>query len=36
MNLFCTAQREVRNPKEADDSLKLTFQRYLPSLMDGR
>lgn len=33
MNLFCTAQKEVRNPKEADDALKLAFQRYFASFL---
>ena len=32
MNLFSTAQKEVPNPKEAEDRLKLAFQCYLTSL----
>jgi hypothetical protein len=32
MNLFSTAQKVVPNPKEADDSLKLAFQRYFTTL----
>jgi tetratricopeptide (TPR) repeat protein len=32
MNLFSTAQKQVPNPKEAEDRLKLVFQRYLMSL----
>ena len=35
MNLFSTAQKEVPNPKEAEDRLKLAFQRYLTSLAAG-
>jgi len=33
MNLFSTAKKEVPNPKEADDHLKLAFQRYFASLV---
>jgi len=33
MNLFTTAQKEVPNPKEASDRLKLAFQGYLMSLV---
>jgi tetratricopeptide (TPR) repeat protein/glutathione synthase/RimK-type ligase-like ATP-grasp enzyme len=36
MNLFSTAIKEVPNPKEADDSLKLAFQRYFTSLAARR
>jgi Flp pilus assembly protein TadD len=36
MNLFSTAQKEVPNPKEADDHLKLAFQRYLTCLVARR
>jgi Flp pilus assembly protein TadD/glutathione synthase/RimK-type ligase-like ATP-grasp enzyme len=32
MNLLSTAQKEVANPKEADDRLKEAFRRYLGSL----
>jgi glutathione synthase/RimK-type ligase-like ATP-grasp enzyme len=32
MNLFSTAQKQVPNPKVAEDSLKLAFQRYFTSL----
>jgi hypothetical protein len=32
MNLFSTARTEVPYPKEADDNLKLAFQRYFASL----
>ena len=32
MNLFSTAQKQVPNPKEADDCLKLALQRYFMSL----
>jgi tetratricopeptide (TPR) repeat protein len=34
MNLFSTARKEVSYPKEADDSLKLAFQRYFASLLE--
>jgi hypothetical protein len=33
MNLFSTARTEVPYPKEADDNLKLAFQRYFTSLV---
>jgi Tfp pilus assembly protein PilF len=33
MNLFSTARKEVPNPKEAEDCLKLAFQRYFTSLV---
>ena len=33
MNLFSTARKEVPNPKEGDDCLKLAFQRYFTSLV---
>jgi Flp pilus assembly protein TadD len=33
MNLFSTARKEISNPQEADDGLKLAFQRYLTSLV---
>ena len=36
MNLFSTARKEVPNPKEADDCLKLAFQRYFTSLVARR
>jgi Tfp pilus assembly protein PilF len=36
MNLFSTAQKVVPNPKEADDRLKLAFQRYFSSLVASR
>ena len=36
MNLFSTAQKVVPNPKEADDRLKLAFQRYFSSLAARR
>ena len=36
MNLFSTAQKEVPNPKEVEDCLKLAFQRYLTSLVVRR
>jgi Flp pilus assembly protein TadD/glutathione synthase/RimK-type ligase-like ATP-grasp enzyme len=36
MNLFSTAQKQVPNPKEADASLKLAFQRYFESLAARR
>jgi len=36
MNLFSTARKEVPYPKEADDRLKLAFQRYFTSLVAGR
>ncbi len=36
MNLFSTACKEVPNPKEADESLKLAFQRYFNSLVAPR
>jgi Tfp pilus assembly protein PilF len=36
MNLFSTAQKVVPNPKEADDRLKLAFQRYFTSLVVRR
>jgi tetratricopeptide (TPR) repeat protein len=36
MNLFSTAQKQVPNPKEAEDSLKLAFQRYFTSLAAAR
>ena len=36
MNLFSTARKEVPNPKEADDALKLAFQRYFTSLAARR
>jgi tetratricopeptide (TPR) repeat protein len=36
MNLFSTAQKQVPNPKEAEDSLKLAFQRYFTTLATRR
>jgi Flp pilus assembly protein TadD len=36
MNLFSTAQKEVPNPKEAEDQLKQVFQNYLTSLLARR
>jgi glutathione synthase/RimK-type ligase-like ATP-grasp enzyme len=36
MNLFSTAREEVSSPKEADDCLKLAFQRYFTSLVTRR
>jgi len=36
MNLFSTAREEVPYPKEAEDHLKLAFQRYLTSLAARR
>ena len=36
MNLLSTARKEVPNPKEADDCLKLAFQRYFTSLAARR
>jgi lipoprotein NlpI len=36
MNLFSTAQKMVPNPKEADERLKLAFQRYFTSLVARR
>jgi len=36
MNLFSTARKEVPNPKEAEDRLKLAFQRYFTSLISRR
>lgn len=36
MNLFSTAQKEVPNPKEPEDHLKLAFQRYFTSLVARR
>ena len=36
MNLFSTAKAEVEYPKEAEDCLKLAFQRYFTSLVAGR
>ena len=36
MNLFSTAQKVVPNPKEADERLKLAFQRYFTSLTARR
>lgn len=36
MNLLMTANKQVPNPKEADDHLKLAFQRYLTSLVACR
>jgi tetratricopeptide (TPR) repeat protein len=36
MNLFSTAREEVPYPKDADDYLQLTFQRYLTSLVARR
>jgi glutathione synthase/RimK-type ligase-like ATP-grasp enzyme len=36
MNLFSTARKQVPNPKEAGDRLKLAFQRYFTSLVAGR
>ena len=33
MNLFSTAQKVVPNPKEADERLKLAFQRYFTSVL---
>jgi tetratricopeptide (TPR) repeat protein/glutathione synthase/RimK-type ligase-like ATP-grasp enzyme len=34
MNLFSTARKEVPNPREAADRLKLAFQRYFTSLVN--
>lgn len=36
MNLFSTARAEVPSPKEADEGLKLAFQRYFTSLVTRR
>ena len=36
MNLFSTAHKDVPNPKEADECLKLAFQRYFASLVARR
>jgi hypothetical protein len=36
MNLFSTAPKELPNPKEAGDRLKLAFQRYFTSLVAKR
>lgn len=36
MNLFTTAHKEVPNPKESNDALKLAFQRYFMSLAPRR
>ncbi len=36
MNLFSTARKEVPYPKEADDGLRLAFQRYFMSLVAHR
>jgi hypothetical protein len=36
MNLFSTARKEVPYPEEAEDRLKLAFQRYFTSLVPGR
>jgi Tetratricopeptide repeat/RimK-like ATP-grasp domain len=36
MNLFSTARKEVPNPKEAEDCLKLAFQRYFTNLVAQR
>lgn len=36
MNLFSTAHKEVPYPKEAEDCLKLAFQRYFTSLAARR
>jgi Tfp pilus assembly protein PilF len=36
MNLFSTARKEVPNPKEAEDCLKLAFQRYFTTLVACR
>lgn len=36
MNLFSTARKEVPNPKEPEDRLKLAFQRYFTSLVAPR
>src|SRR5665213_1434976 len=36
MNLFSTARKEVPNPKEAGDHLKLAFERYFTSLVARR
>ncbi len=36
MNLFPTGRKEVPNPKEAEDSLKLAFHRYFTSLVVSR
>ena len=36
MNLFSTARAEVPYPKDADDGLKLAFQRYFASLVTRR
>jgi tetratricopeptide (TPR) repeat protein len=36
MNLLSTARKEVPNPKEADDCLKLAFQRYFTALAARR
>ncbi len=36
MNLLTTANKQVPNPKEADDHLKLAFLRYLTSLVACR
>ena len=33
MNLLSNAQKEVSNPKEADDRLKMAFRHYLASLV---
>jgi hypothetical protein len=33
MNLFSTAHKSVPNPKEANERLKLAFQRYFTSLL---
>jgi glutathione synthase/RimK-type ligase-like ATP-grasp enzyme len=35
MNLFSTARKEIPYPKEADERLKLAFQRYFTSLAAG-
>jgi hypothetical protein len=36
MNLFSTANKLVPNPKEADERLKIAFQRYFGSLVTAR
>ena len=36
MNLFSTARKEVPYPEEAEDRLKLAFQRYFTSLVPRR
>jgi glutathione synthase/RimK-type ligase-like ATP-grasp enzyme/Tfp pilus assembly protein PilF len=36
MNLFSTARKEVPNPKEAEENLKLAFQRYFTTLVARR